>query len=95
MQDRCPITSSLYKTDTSLRRTVEAGPEGVRLKLSSYLHDFLEDCVEIWYDEKIVLNLIMITNLARSQYNKRTRLDRSKILSRCYNNLRKVLARLL
>ena len=32
VQDRCHITSSLYKTDTSLRRTVEAGPEGVRLR---------------------------------------------------------------
>ena len=32
VQDRCHTTSSLYKTDTSLRRTVEAGPEGVRLK---------------------------------------------------------------
>ena len=29
---QCHITSSLYKTDTSLRRTVEAGPEGVRLR---------------------------------------------------------------
>ena len=28
----CRITSSLYKKDTSLRRTVEAGPEGVRLR---------------------------------------------------------------
>ena len=30
--DPCHITSSLYKTDTSQRRTVEAGPEGVRLR---------------------------------------------------------------
>ena len=32
VRDRCHITLSLYKTDTSLRRTVEAGPEGVRLR---------------------------------------------------------------
>ena len=32
VRDRCHITSSPYKTDTSLRRTVEAGPEGVRLR---------------------------------------------------------------
>ena len=32
VRDQCHITSSLYKTDTSLRRTVEAGPEGVRLR---------------------------------------------------------------
>ena len=25
-------TGVIYKTDTSLRRTVEAGPEGVRLR---------------------------------------------------------------
>ena len=32
VQDWRHITSSLYKTDTSLRRTVEVGPKGVRLK---------------------------------------------------------------
>ena len=32
VRDRCYTTSSLNKTDTSLRRTVEAGPEGVRLR---------------------------------------------------------------
>ena len=32
VRDRCNIISSLYKTNTSLRRTVEAGPEGVRLR---------------------------------------------------------------
>ena len=30
--DWCHITSSLYKTDTSLRWTVEAGLEGVHLR---------------------------------------------------------------
>ena len=30
VRDQCHITSSLYKTDTSLRQTVEASPEGVR-----------------------------------------------------------------
>ena len=42
------------------------------LMLISHIRDFLEDCVETWYDKKIVLNLIVITNLARNQYNKRT-----------------------
>ena len=32
VRDCCHITSSLYKTVASLRRTVEAGPEAVRLK---------------------------------------------------------------
>ena len=32
VRDWCHITSSLYKTDTFLRRTVEAGPKGVRLR---------------------------------------------------------------
>ena len=30
--DWCHVTSRLYKMDTSLRRTVEAGPEGVHLR---------------------------------------------------------------
>ena len=30
--DHIDITSSLYKTDTSLRRIVKAGPESVRLE---------------------------------------------------------------
>ena len=30
--DWCHVTSRLYKTDTSLRRTVEAGPKGVHLR---------------------------------------------------------------
>ena len=32
VRDWCHITSGLNQTDTSLRRTVEAGPEGVRLR---------------------------------------------------------------
>ena len=32
VRERCHITSSLYKTDTSLRRSVEASPEGVHFR---------------------------------------------------------------
>ena len=32
VRDWCHVTSSLYKMDTSLRQTVEAGPEGVSLR---------------------------------------------------------------
>ena len=37
VRDRCHITSSLYKTDTSLRRTVDAGPEGLTVQCISEL----------------------------------------------------------
>ncbi len=35
----CHVTSTLYKVDTSLKRTVGAGPDGVRLR-ESWLYNF-------------------------------------------------------
>ena len=62
------ITLSLYKTDTSLRRTVEAGPEGVRLREVSLYNRYN---IESYLSQKQIKILFEVTESTARDFFKK------------------------
>ena len=67
-----------------------------RILFSSHIRDFLEDCAETQYGEKNRIESYYDNELSlKSVRQKNSELGRSKMLTRCYHDLRKILARFL